>query len=248
MTRWKLTIEYDGTGLSGWQKQANAPSVQQAIEQAIEKFCGEAVNIHVAGRTDAGVHARAQVAHIDLARETDANTLCNAINFHVRPNKIVILSAEPVDQTFHARFGAMGRAYRYRIVNRRPPLALQAAYAWHVVKPLDIDAMQMAADCLIGPHDFSTFRAQFCQAKSPIRTLDKLKFTRDGEDITLETEARSFLYHQVRNMVGSLVLVGNGQWTLADFKAAFAARDRSKGGPTAPAHGLCLWSVTYPQK
>jgi tRNA pseudouridine38-40 synthase len=186
------------------------------------------------------------VAHADIARETDGDTICSALNFHVRPHKVVVLKAEAVDKTFHARFGALSRAYRYRIVNRRAPLALLVDRAWQVYKPLDIPAMQEAANLLIGQHDFSTFRAQFCQSKSPVRTLEKLDLARDDEEIHIHTEARSFLYHQVRNMVGTLALVGSGQWSLGDFKTAFEARDRSKGGPTAPAHGLCFWNVTYP--
>ena len=248
MTRWKLTIEYDGTHFCGWQKQTNAVSVQQTLEEAIEKFAGERAALMVAGRTDTGVHARAQVAHVDLERETSGAVVRDAVNHYLRPHKISILSAEQVDETFHARFSALGRSYRYRIVNRRAPLALEADYAWHVKKPLDIEAMQKAADSLIGTHDFSTFRAQNCQAKSPIRTLDMLEVVREGEIITIKTAARSFLYHQVRNMVGSLSFVGTGYWSLEHFRKAFAACDRTEGGLNAPAQGLCFWSVTYPQK
>lgn len=248
MTRWKLTLEYDGGGFCGWQRQSHAPSVQQCIEEAFAKFCGEEVTLHVAGRTDTGVHARAQVAHVDLAKDTDADTVRDAVNFHLKPNKVAVLSVEAVDEAFHARFSALGRSYEYRIVNRRAPLALDAGRAWHVQRPLDTDAMQLAADCLLGQHDFSTFRAQNCQAKSPIRTLDRLDVRRQGEDIVIFTAARSFLYHQVRNMVGTLAMVGSGQWSLNHLREAFAACDRTRGGPTAPAHGLCFWSVTYPQK
>jgi tRNA pseudouridine38-40 synthase len=248
MTRWKLTIEYDGTGLSGWQRQANALSIEQVMEQAIERFSGETVLLLSAGRTDAGVHARAQVAHFDLSKPFPAETIRDAINFHVRPHKISVLDAEQVDETFHARFSALGRAYRYRIINRRAPLALMADYAWHVRRPLDIQAMQDAADLLIGKHDFSTFRAQSCQANSPIKTLDRISLVRYGEEVLIDTAARSFLYHQVRNMVGTLSLVGSGRWSLDDFRTAFAACDRTKGGPTAPASGLVFWSATYPSK
>jgi tRNA pseudouridine38-40 synthase len=246
MTRWKLTIEYDGAAFCGWQKQANALSVQQALEQAIEKFCGETVTLYAAGRTDAGVHARAQVAHFDLTKKTTAPIIRDALNFHVRPNKVVVINVEQAADNFHARFDAIGRSYLYRILNRRPPLALMADYQWHVHRPLDDAAMQKAADMLIGKHDFSTFRAQNCQASSPIRTLDKLTVARQGEEITIEAAARSFLYHQVRNIVGTLAMVGTGQWSLEDFRLAFAAKDRAKGGPTAPAHGLFFWSATYP--
>ncbi|MFA5041266.1 MAG: tRNA pseudouridine(38-40) synthase TruA [Bdellovibrionales bacterium] len=248
MTRWKLTIEYDGTAYSGWQKQSNAPSVQQTLEEAIQKFSSEEASLFVAGRTDAGVHAHAQVAHVDLKKETNGNVVRDAVNFYLRPHKIAILNAEAADETFHARLSAMRRSYRYRIVNRRAPLTFQSLYAWHVINPLDIEAMQRAADILIGKHDFSTFRASNCQANSPLRTLDKLEVTREGEDVFILSEARSFLYHQVRNMVGTLSLVGTGHWSVENFRTAFAACDRTKGGPTAPAEGLYFWGVTYPQK
>ncbi|MDE1900906.1 MAG: tRNA pseudouridine(38-40) synthase TruA [Alphaproteobacteria bacterium] len=248
MTRWKLTIEYEGGAFCGWQRQPHAPSIQQCIEEAIERFCGETATLHGAGRTDTGVHARAQVAHFDITKNTDGDTVRDAVNFYLRPHKIAILGAEHVDEAFHARFSAIQRSYRYRIVNRRAPLAIDAERAWHVPRPLDIAAMQAAADLLIGQHDFSTFRAQNCQSNSPVKTLDRLNVTRDGETIVIETAARSFLYHQVRNMAGTLAMVGTGQWSLDDFRTAFAACDRSKGGPTAPAHALCFWNVTYPQK
>ncbi|MGB9152736.1 MAG: tRNA pseudouridine(38-40) synthase TruA [Alphaproteobacteria bacterium] len=248
MNRWKLTIEYDGTGFCGWQRQLGDLTVQQTLEEAIEKFSGEIVRLHCAGRTDAGVHARAQVGHFDLARGTEGYIIRDALNFYVRPHKIAVIDAELVDETFHARFAALSRSYRYRIINRRAPLTFDADYAWHVPKVLDVSAMQTAADMLIGKHDFSTFRAQNCQSNSPIRNLDKIFFTQEGEEITLHTEARSFLYHQVRNMIGTLSLVGTGRWTIGDFKDAFTACDRAKGGPTAPPHGLCFWGVSYPQK
>ena len=247
MTRWKLTIEYDGGGFCGWQRQAHDLSVQQAVEEAIQKFSGETVTLHVAGRTDAGVHARAQVAHFDLAKETDADTVRDAINFHVKPHLVAVLRAEKVSEEFHARFGALKRSYHYQIVCRRAPLALLAGQAWHMPKLLDLAPMQEAGALLIGNHDFSTFRAVNCQSNSPVKTLDALEITGEGECITFATTARSFLYHQVRNMVGTLALVGSGQWDVNEFKAAFAARDRRKGGPTAPAHGLFFWEVTYPQ-
>jgi len=248
MTRWKLIIEYDGTDFCGWQKQTNAVSVQQTLEEAIEKFSGDKAETHVAGRTDTGVHAVAQVAHIDLAKSTNGDVIRDAVNFYLRPHKISLLHAEQVDESFHARFSALKRSYRYYILNRRPPLTLRSAYAWHIIKPLNLPAMQMAASKLIGTYDFSTFRAQNCQANSPIRTLDGLKLTQNGDEILIETEARSFLYHQVRNMVGTLTMVGSGAWSMSDFEAAFAACDRTKGGPTAPAHGLYFWTVDYPEK
>jgi len=244
--RFKLTIEYDGTPFCGWQRQAHDLSVQQVLEDAIHKFSGETVTLHVAGRTDAGVHARANVAHFDLVKETDADTVRDAVNFHVRPHRVVIREVEAVSEEFHARFSAQARSYQYTILNRRAPPALLADQVWHVAKPLKFIAMQEAANMLIGHHDFSTFRAQHCQSNSSLKTLDRLDISAEGEIITFYTRARSFLYHQVRNMVGTLALVGTGQWSLDDFKTAFAARDRSKGGPTAPPQGLVFWEVYYP--
>jgi tRNA pseudouridine38-40 synthase len=243
--RWKLTIEYDGTDFCGWQRQAKDITVQQVIEEAVHKFCGETVTLHAAGRTDAGVHAHAQVAHVDIAKETDAGTVCQALNFHVKPHRIAILDVEGVSDEFHARFSAKGRCYRYQIINRRAPPALLGPYAWHQPKPLQLEPMQQAARLLLGKHDFSTFRAQNCQSKSPVRTLDALDITRQDDLITFDVRARSFLYHQVRNMVGTLAMVGVGQWVVDDFKRAFEARDRKVGGPTAPPHGLFFWSVEY---
>lgn len=250
MTRWKLTLEYDGRGFSGWQRQDHAVTVQGVLEDALRRFSGEAPTLHVAGRTDAGVHARAQVAHVDLEKETRAGEIQGALNFHVRPHRVSVLNVEQVSGDFHARFSALSRAYRYLIVNRRAPLALREGLAWAIARPLSVQAMEEAAEILIGTHDFSTFRAAGCQSNSPLKTLDALSIRRGGEDedeIVISVRARSFLYHQVRNMVGTLALVGTGQWTLADFKAAFAAADRTKGGPTAPPDGLVFWDVTYPQ-
>jgi len=244
-TRWKLTIEYDGSGFSGWQKQTNAISVQQVLEEAIHSFSGEKVTLHTAGRTDAGVHALAQVAHFDLEREIEPHAVSGAINFFVRPHRVVILKAEMVDPAFHARFDAKQRSYRYLIDNRAPPLALMAGRAWHFVRPLTLAPMQEAAKLLIGHHDFSTFRASGCQAKSPLRTLDRLEVSQDGSQFIFETAARSFLYHQVRNMVGSLARVGAGQWSLEEFAQAFAAADRALGGQTAPPDGLYFCDVKY---
>jgi tRNA pseudouridine38-40 synthase len=193
MTRWKLTIEYDGSEYSGWQKQENAPSVQQALEEALQKFSSEEAELFCAGRTDAGVHARAQVAHVDLQKETNGDVVRDAVNFYLRPHKIAVLSAEVVDETFNARTSAIQRSYRYRILNRRAPPTFQSKYAWHIIHPLDINVMQRAADMLIGKHDFTTFRAANCQANSPLRTLDKLKVTREGEDVlSTPSRGRSF--------------------------------------------------------
>ena len=247
MPRYKLTLEYDGTGLVGWQRQPIGASVQQSLEGAIEKFCGEAVRVHGAGRTDAGVHALAQCAHVDLAREHDPDAIRGALNYHLRPAPISVLLAELAAPDFDARRSAIGRVYRYRILNRRPPPMLDRQRVWHVAPPLDIAAMQAGARQLIGRHDFSTFRDSLCQAKSPVKTLDALDVVRSGEEIHIEARARSFLHHQVRNMAGTLKLVGLGQWTPDDVATALAAQDRRAGGPTAPAEGLYLVAVKYAQ-
>ena len=245
MTRYKLVIEYDGGGFVGWQRQANGRAIQQALEEAVLAFCGETVTVQGAGRTDAGVHATGQVAHLDLATETDAATVREAVNFHLKPEPIAVLSAAAVDDDFHARFSAVERTYLYRIVNRRPPLTLDRGRAWRVAAPLDADAMAAAAQVLVGHHDFSSFRAALCQAKSPLKTLDALDVARKGETIEVTARARSFLHHQVRNMVGTLKLVGEGKWSADDVARALAARDRAAGGPTAPADGLYLTAVRY---
>ena len=245
MTRFKLTLEYDGSGFVGWQRQDNGPSIQAALEEAVTGFCGEQVTVHGAGRTDAGVHALGQVAHLDIAKRIGADKLRDALNAHLRPAPIAVLRAEPVDEDFHARFSATRRRYRYRIVNRRAPLALERGKAWFVPTTLDAAAMQGAAQALIGEHDFTSFRAAECQAKSPVKTLDRLSVTRDGEMISVEANARSFLHHQVRNMVGTLRLVGEGKWSAADLRAALDAKDRAAAGPTAPAEGLYLVAVDY---
>jgi tRNA pseudouridine38-40 synthase len=243
--RYKLTLEYDGGGFVGWQRQANGLSVQQALEEAVERFCGETVASVAAGRTDAGVHATGQVAQIDLEREVAPGTLRDALNFHLKPLPVSVLSAERAPEGFHARFSAVQRRYLYRIVNRRAPLALDAGRAWRVPQPLDAEKMHRAAQALVGRHDFTSFRASLCQAASPVKTLDLLEVARCGEEITIRAEARSFLHHQVRNMVGSLRLVGEGRWSEADIARALEARDRSAAGPTAPAHGLYLIEVRY---
>jgi tRNA pseudouridine38-40 synthase len=245
MTRFKLTVEYDGGGFVGWQRQENGPSVQQALEEAIHRFCGETVACFAAGRTDAGVHALGQVVHFDLAREASADTIRDALNFHLKPAAVSVLKAEVVGADFHARFSAKARLYFYRIVNRRAPLAVDRGRAWLVWTPLDADAMHTAAQVLVGHHDFSSFRASLCQADSPLKTLDVLDVTRVNDDVWIAARARSFLHHQVRNMVGTLKLVGEGKWTKDDVARALAARDRSAAGPTAPAEGLFLTNVWY---
>ena len=245
MPRYKLTIEYDGTGLVGWQRQANGLSVQEALESAFERFCGERLTVFGAGRTDAGVHALAQVAHVDLAREADPEVIRSAINHHLRPHAISVIEATPAPPGFDARLSARNRRYLYRILNRRAPPALQRGRVWHVAPPLNPAAMQEGARHLVGHHDFSTFRDSLCQAKSPVKTLDVLDVTTDGEEIHIAARARSFLHHQVRNMAGTLKLVGLGQWSPEDVATALAARDRRAGGPTAPAEGLALVAVEY---
>jgi tRNA pseudouridine38-40 synthase len=243
--RYRLTLEYDGGGFVGWQRQDNGPSVQAALEAAIQAFAGEAVATVAAGRTDAGVHALGQVVHADLARDWPVETVRDAINFHLKPAPVTILEAALAPPEFHARFSATARTYRYRIVNRRAPLALERGRAWWWPSPLDAAAMHRAAQRLLGQHDFTSFRATQCQAKSPVKTLDRLAVTRDGELIAVEAAARSFLHHQVRNMVGTLRLVGEGKWTGDDVARALAARDRAAAGPTAPAEGLYLVAVRY---
>jgi tRNA pseudouridine38-40 synthase len=244
-TRWKLTIEHDGRPYVGWQRQAAGRSVQGEIEQAIEKFSGETPRVHGAGRTDAGVHALAQVAHFDLERETDGRVIREALNAWLRPEPIAILSAEAAPPGFDARISARYRRYRYVVLNRPARAALDIGRAWHIYYELDIPAMREAAAHLLGQHDFSSFRAAECQAKSPVKTLDRLDITADGDRLNFEVGARSFLHHQVRNMVGTLILVGRRKWTPAQVAEALAARDRAAAGPTAPADGLYLVGVDY---
>ena len=245
MPRYKLVIEYDGAPFVGWQVQDNGVSVQAAFEAAVAAFCGESVSVRGAGRTDAGVHALGQVAHLDLTREWDADTVRDAINAHLKPHPIAVLSAEIVAATFDARFSALKRHYLYRIVNRRAPLALEAARAWRVARPLDAEAMHTAAQNLVGRHDFTTFRAAECQAKSPVKTLDRLDVERSGEHVRIHASARSFLHHQVRSMVGSLALVGEGKWSPDDLARALESRNRKACGPVAPPDGLYLVGVDY---
>ncbi|MCR6629688.1 MAG: tRNA pseudouridine(38-40) synthase TruA [Magnetospirillum sp.] len=245
MPRYKLTIEYDGSPYVGWQRQDTGPSVQQALEEAVFRFCQSETLVQCAGRTDAGVHATGQVAHFDAPREYRTDRVRDGLNFHLRPHPIAVLGAEAVDDDFHARFSATGRSYLYRIVNRRAPAALEAGRVWWVPMALDAEAMQAGANHLLGNHDFTTFRASECQAKSPVKTLDELTVRRVGEEIRIATAARSFLHHQVRNMVGTLKLVGEGKWMPEDVRRALEARNRSAGGPTCPPDGLYLTGVKY---
>jgi tRNA pseudouridine38-40 synthase len=245
MPRYKLVIEYDGTPFAGWQRQTNGRSVQQAVEEAIEGFAGEAVRVHCAGRTDAGVHATHQVAHLDLATEWRSDVVRDAANAHLRADPVAIVSAEIVASSFSARMSAKQRHYLYRILNRRSPPALDRHRVWHVPWALDAAAMQAAAATLVGRHDFTTFRAAECQATSPIRTLDRLDVARSGDEIRVAAAARSFLHHQVRSMVGTLMLAGAGRWSAEEVSEALEARDRTRCGPTAPAAGLCLVGVDY---
>ncbi len=245
--RYKLTIEYDGAGLVGWQRQANGPSVQAAVEAALAAISASPVPIRGAGRTDAGVHAIGQVAHADLDRIWRPDILRDALNAHLRPSRIAIVNAEPVPDNFDARFSAIRRHYLYKIVNRRSPLTLEAGRAWLVKRRLDADAMHEAAQVLVGRHDFSTFRDSECQAASPLRTLERLDVRRVDDVIEIHASARSFLHHQVRSMVGSLEHVGAGKWTKADLGAALEARDRGRCGTVAPAAGLYFLSVDYPE-
>lgn len=245
MQRWKITIEYDGGPFVGWQRQTNGPTVQAALEDAVLAFCGERVLVQGAGRTDTGVHALAQVAHLDIARETDAKTVRDAINHHLKPNPVAILEAQPVPGDFHARFSATGRSYLYRILNRRAPAVLDYGRVWAVPKDLDAAAMHEAAQVLVGQHDFTSFRASECQADSPVKTLDRLDVSRRGEEIHIVAEARSFLHHQIRNFAGTLERVGRGRWSARDVERILDARDRAAAGPTAPPQGLYLTGVRY---
>ena len=246
MTRFRLTVEYDGGPFMGWQRQAHGPSVQQAIEEAVEAITGEAATLHAAGRTDSGVHALAMAAHVDIDRPIAPFRLSEGLNAKLRPLPVAILAAQAVHGDWHARFSCIGRRYLYRIVNRRAPLALEAGKAWQVAVPLDSDAMDEAAKRLVGLHDFTTFRSAHCQSESPVKTLDRLDVRREGDVILIEAAARSFLHHQVRSMVGSLQLVGRGKWSAADLQAALEARDRAALGLNAPPHGLYFVEALYP--
>ncbi|MGB3540950.1 MAG: tRNA pseudouridine(38-40) synthase TruA [Mesorhizobium sp.] len=249
MPRFRLDIEYDGSAYAGWQRQADQPTVQQAIEQAIAKFCGDIISLRGAGRTDAGVHATGQVAHADLSKAWTGDKVRDAVNAHLQMagERVSILRATPVSDAFDARFSAVGRHYLYRIVNRRAPAALDMGKVWWVPKRLDADAMHEAAKVLLGRHDFTTFRSTQCQANSPVRTLKRLDVERFGDVIEIRASARSFLHNQVRSITGSLKRVGDGAWTAGDLKAALDARDRAACGQVAPPDGLFLTKVDYPE-
>jgi tRNA pseudouridine38-40 synthase len=254
MQRWKLIIEYNGAGYAGWQIQENMPSIQQSIEEAIYAFCQQEVKVQASGRTDAGVHARGQVAHFDLdygSRPLDGYALAKAINAHLRPQAISVVNAQEAAQDFSARFDAINRYYVYRILNRPSFPAIENGLVWHVKRPLNVELMREGAKLFLGRHDFTTFRSVSCQAKSPEKTLDRFDIEEKeydncgGREIICHVESRSFLHHQVRNMVGTLALVGEGKWQPEDIQTAMDARDRKEGGPTAPAEGLYFMRVDY---
>lgn len=250
MPRFRMTIEYDGRPFMGWQVQDHGPSVQGAIEAAILRTTGLEASVIGAGRTDSGVHACGQVAHVDLETALTPFRLGEALNYHLRtdpdtPGAVAVIACDLADADFHARFSARARAYRYRIVNRRAPLTLERGLAWQVIPPLDAAAMHKAAQCLVGHHDFTTFRSVHCQSQSPVKTLSEIRVTRDGDAILVDVGARSFLHHQVRSMVGCLKLVGDGTWTAQDLQAALEARDRAALGLNAPPDGLYFMRVDY---
>lgn len=245
MMRYKLILEYDGADFVGWQRQDNGLSIQEVVERAVKAFCGETVIVYAAGRTDSGVHAFAMAAHIELEKEWRADVVRDALNQHLRPAPIAVLSAEKAADDFHARFSCVARAYEYRIVNRRTPLALDRGRAWRVSSKLNVDAMDDAAQILVGKHDFTTFRSSKCQSDSPVKTLNEISASRLGEDIYIRCAARSFLHNQVRSFVGTLVEVGKGKWRAKDLKAALEAADRTRCGPVAPAEGLYFMRADY---
>jgi len=245
MPRYRLTLEYDGAPFVGWQRQDNGPSVQGALEDAIEKLSGERVTVTGSGRTDAGVHALGQVAHFDLVKEFEPGKVRDALNHYLRPNPVVVLDSNVADGEFHARFSAQARHYLFRILNRRSPPALETGKVWHVSPRLDADAMHAAAQVLVGQHDFTTFRAAECQAQSPVKTLDRLDVSRRADEIHIEASARSFLHHQIRSFAGTLKLVGEGKWASRDVADALAAKDRARCGPVSPPDGLYLVRVDY---
>ena len=246
MTRWRLTIEYDGGPFMGWQRQDHGPSVQQSLEKAIEQMTGEEVRLHCAGRTDAGVHALAMTAHADIERHVTAYRLREGINALVRPAPVSVLAAEEAEPDFHARFSCIGRRYLYRILNRRAPPAVDKGKVWHIGKPLDVDAMAEGATHLVGNHDFTTFRSVHCQSESPVKTLDSLTVDRAGDEVYIRAAARSFLHHQVRSMTGCLALVGLGRWSPGDVRKALNAKDRAELGLNAPPEGLYFVEAIYP--
>ena len=247
MTRWRLTIEYDGGPFMGWQRQDHGPSVQQTLEEALERMTGEKPAVHAAGRTDAGVHALAMAAHVDVTRELTPHRLREGLNALVRPHPISVLEVEHVADDWHARFSCVGRRYLYRILNRRAPPALDRGRVWHIPVPLQVGAMQEGSSFLIGRHDFTTFRSAQCQSDSPVKTLDSLEIVRVDDEIHVKAAARSFLHHQVRSMVGCLAMVGRGQWRPDDIRKALEARDRGALGFNAPPEGLYFVGATYPE-
>lgn len=246
MTRFALTLEFDGAPFMGLQRQPNGPTVQSCVEDAVFAITGEQATLHAAGRTDVGVHARAMRAHVDVAKDMVPFRLMEALNAKLLPAPIAVTACEVVPDDWHARFSCIGRSYQYRVINRRAPLTLEMGRAWHVRQPLDVEAMQRAAQALVGSHDFTTFRSVHCQAASPVKTLDRLDIQRDGEHVLIETEARSFLHHQVRSMVGCLVLVGLGRWAESRIAEALTVRDRHALGLNAPPQGLYFVRATYP--
>jgi tRNA pseudouridine38-40 synthase len=246
VTRWRLTIEYDGGPFMGWQRQEHGPSVQQSLEEALQRMTSEQAQFTAAGRTDAGVHALAMSAHVDVMKSLTAHRLREGLNALVRPRPISVLEVAEVADDWHARFSCTGRRYLYRILSRRAPPSLDAGRVWHIAVPLDPQAMQEGAAQLIGRHDFTTFRSTQCQSESPVKTLDELGVSRIGEEIHVTAAARSFLHHQVRSMVGCLAMVGRGQWKPHDMRKALEARDRSALGFNAPPHGLYFVEAIYP--
>lgn len=248
MTRFALTLEFDGTPFFGLQRQAHGPSVQQAVEEAVHATTGETVTLHAAGRTDAGVHALAMTVHVDIAKAIETFRLMEALNYHLRAVPVAVIACEVKPDDWHARFSCVGRAYEYRIANRRAPLTLEANRAWQVPQPLDAGAMHRAAQTLVGRHDFTTFRSVHCQAQSPVKTLDRLDVSREGDHVIVRTAARSFLHHQVRSMVGCLALVGMRRWREEQVGEALAARDRQALGLNAPPHGLYFVEAVYPSQ
>ncbi|GAA5059984.1 tRNA pseudouridine(38-40) synthase TruA [Erythrobacter westpacificensis] len=248
MTRFALTIEFDGGPFFGLQRQDNGPSVQQSIEDAAHAITGETVTLHSAGRTDSGVHALAMRSHLDIEKDIEPFRLMEALNAKLRPDPVAIIHCEVKPDDWHARFSCIGRSYEYRIRNRRAPLTLEKGRAWHVARPLDADAMHEAAQALVGQHDFTTFRSAHCQAASPLKTLDRLDVSREGDAVIVRTAARSFLHHQVRSMVGCLALVGQGTWGIDRMAEALEAKDRSALGLNAPPEGLYFVKATYPEE
>jgi len=246
VTRWRTTIEYDGGPFMGWQRQDHGPSVQQTLEEALQRMTGEQAAFHAAGRTDAGVHALAMSAHVDVMKSLTPHRLREGLNALVRPHPVSVLDVETVADDWHARFSCIGRRYLYRILNRRAPPAVDAGRVWHIALPLDVEAMREGAALLLGRHDFTTFRSAHCQSDSPVKTLDRLEVSKAGEEIQIEAAARSFLHHQVRSMVGCLAMVGRGQWQPGDMRKALEARDRAALGFNAPPSGLYFVEAIYP--